>query len=311
MPSLLVMGVCGCGKSTLASSLAALLGWEFLEADAFHSAANVAKMAGGTPLTDEDRAPWLAAIAARLREAAAARRPCVLACSALKRRYRDVLRGGDPQLGVIALALPREALAARLAARRGHYMSPALLDSQLEIFEPPGPGERALLLDDARASPAEAAQAALAWQQRALHLRCPRRARFSVLRLPPAARVPAFAAADGEAPLLLSVTRTRSELSIVAPSELVPGDFPGEGAQREDGWACLTLVPPGGEAAAIPFDMVGVLLAIAQPLAAARVGIFALSTFNTDHVLVKAAQLDAAALALCAAGHVCELDDEP
>lgn len=311
--SILVMGVCGSGKSTVAAALASAMQLEFLEADAFHSPESKAKMAGGTPLTDEDRGPWLTAIAARLREAAAAHRPCVLACSALKRRYRDVLRTGEPLLRVVCLSLPLDAVAARLAARRGHFMHPGLLDSQLSILELPAPDERALLFSDARATPAEVAQAVAAWLPRSLHLRCPRGARFSVLRLPPSAPVPDFAAAPGGVapPLLLSVTRTRCELSLVLPTEAVPAGFPaGDGAQREDGWACLTLVPPGGEGTAIPFDMVGVLLAIAQPLAAAGVGIFALSTFNTDHVLVKAAQLDAAAAALRLAGHACELVEQ-
>ena len=319
--SILVMGVCGSGKSTVAAALASAMQLEFLEADAFHSPHALQKMAGGTPLTDEDRGPWLAAIAARLREAAASRRPCVLACSALKRGYRDVLRTGEPLLRVVCLSLPADAVAARLAARVGHFMHPGLLDSQLSILELPAPDERALLFSDARAAPAEVARAVAAWLPRSLHLRCPRGARFSVLRLPPSAPVPDFAAAPGGAapPLLLSVTRTRCELSLVLPTEAVPAGFPAaagappgadDGAQREDGWACLTLVPPGGEGTAIPFDMVGVLLAIAQPLAEAKVGIFALSTFNTDHVLVKAAQLDAAAAALRLAGHACELVDQ-
>ena len=153
----------------------------------------------------------------------------------------------------------------------------------------------------------------------ALSLVCRARARLSVLRLPVDALIPAFAlsALAARAPALASATRTRAELSLILPTRLVPdsfadaGEAAGAGAQRrEDGWACLSLVPPGGEGAAIPFDMVGVLLAIARPLAAACVGIFATSTFNTDLVMVKAAQLERAAAALRADGHAVELLDE-
>lgn len=309
--SVLIMGVSGSGKSVLAAALAERLGFEFLEGDHFHSAANKAKMAGGTPLTDEDRKPWLAALAARLRGAASDDRPCVLACSALKRAYRDALREGDPLLRIVCLALARDVVAARLAARSGHFMPASLLDSQFAAFEPPTPDERALVFDDARAAPTDACAAvASALRGAPLHLRCRARSRYTVLRLPPRAPVPAFAAAGGP---LLSVTRTRSELSLLVPTQRVPADFSAasaEGGLREDGWACLELVPPGGEGAAIPFDTVGVLLAIAQPLAAARVGIFALSTFNTDLVLIKALQLDVAAAALRGAGHAVELLDE-
>lgn len=306
--SVLIMGVSGSGKSVLAAALAERLGFEFLEGDHFHSAANKAKMAGGTPLSDADRKPWLAALAARLRSVD---RPCVLACSALKRAYRDALREGDPLLRIVCLVLARDVVAARLAARSGHFMPASLLDSQFAAFEPPTPDECALIFDDARAAPADACAAvAGALRGASLHLRCRARSRYTVLRLPPRAPVPAFAAAGGP---LLSVTRTRSELSLLVPTQRVPADFSAasaEGGLREDGWACLELVPPGGEGAAIPFDTVGVLLAIAQPLAAARVGLFALSTFNTDLVLIKALQLDVAAAALRGAGHAVELLDE-
>jgi hypothetical protein len=154
----------------------------------------------------------------------------------------------------------------------------------------------------------------------ALSLVCRARARLSVLRLPADAQIPAFALAALAArapPALASVTRTRAELSLILPTRLVPdsfadaGEAAGAGApRREDGWTCLSLVPPGGEGSAIPFDMVGVLLAIARPLAAAGVGIFATSTFNTDLVMVKAAQLERAAAALRGDGHAVELLDE-
>ncbi len=158
------MGVCGCGKSSVAAALAELLSYSFLEADNFHPPSNVCKMRSGTPLTDEDRAPWLAAIATALRAARGAGRPCVLACSALKARYREALRQGDPGLRVVHLHPPREAVAARLAARMGHFMPPSLLDSQLAILEPPGGGEgAALTLDDAGGTPQALARAVAAW----------------------------------------------------------------------------------------------------------------------------------------------------
>ncbi len=133
---LAVMGVSGSGKSTLARALADELGWDLLEGDDLHPAANIVVMASGHPLTDADRAPWLAAIVAALD---AAQAPLVLTCSALKRRYRDVLR--RPGLHFIFLDGTRQQLAERLAARSGHFMPAALLDSQLADLERPGPEE--------------------------------------------------------------------------------------------------------------------------------------------------------------------------
>lgn len=142
-----VMGVSGCGKSTIAAALAHELEVEFLEGDAFHSPANVRKMAAGIPLTDQDRAPWLAALADRLREARDAGRGLVMTCSALKRAYRDVLRGGAPDVQLIFLDGPKELIAERLASREGHYMPSSLLDSQFAALEKPGPDEHAWLCD--------------------------------------------------------------------------------------------------------------------------------------------------------------------
>jgi gluconokinase len=141
------MGVCGCGKSTVGERLARELGATFIEGDAFHPPANVARMAAGIALTDEDRQGWLEALAAQLAAAHRGGRSVVLACSALKRRYRDALRQGAPDLRVVHLHGKREMLAARLAERQGHYMPASLLESQLATLEAPGPDERAITLD--------------------------------------------------------------------------------------------------------------------------------------------------------------------
>ena len=136
-----VMGVSGTGKSTLGAALARDLGWPYAEGDDFHSAANVAKMHAGHPLTDEDRWPWLRAIAAWAGEREQARSGGVVTCSALRRSYRDLLRAGHPDVRFICLVGSREVLAARLAGRQGHFMPAALLDSQLATLEPLGADE--------------------------------------------------------------------------------------------------------------------------------------------------------------------------
>lgn len=141
--TLVVMGVSGSGKSTVAALLAARLGRDFLEGDDVHPAANVAKMAAGVPLDDADRAPWLDALARWIRERTAAGRPGVLSCSALTRGYRDVLRTGGPVV-FVHLTGSRDELARRMAARVGHFMPATLLDSQLAVLEPPGPDEDAV-----------------------------------------------------------------------------------------------------------------------------------------------------------------------
>jgi len=145
--SWVVMGVSGCGKSTVGAALAARLGLRFIEGDSFHPARNVAKMSAGLPLDDHDRADWLQALAAELRSACAQGSGLVLSCSALKRRYRDLLRQADPDLRFAHLQGPRALIAERMAGRSGHYMPPALLDSQLRDLEPLDDGEAGLRLD--------------------------------------------------------------------------------------------------------------------------------------------------------------------
>jgi gluconokinase len=138
-----VMGVSGSGKTVIGTAFARALGVPFAEGDQFHPAENVKRMAAGIPLTDEDRAGWLTTLAARLRDANHAKTGLVMSCSALKRKYRDVLRAGAPDVRFILLRGPRELIAQRLAERRGHYMPPSLLDSQLATLEEPSPDERA------------------------------------------------------------------------------------------------------------------------------------------------------------------------
>jgi carbohydrate kinase (thermoresistant glucokinase family) len=156
----IVMGVSGSGKSSLAQRLAQVLGVEFVEGDALHTAASITKMAAGIPLTDEDRAGWLQALAARLAEAVAKGVGLVATCSALKRSYRDVLRTGAPALRLVYLHGDRALLAARMSARTGHYMPTSLLDSQLETLEPPQADEAAIQLDLAQSLHDMVAQAA-------------------------------------------------------------------------------------------------------------------------------------------------------
>ncbi|HEY8901384.1 MAG TPA: gluconokinase [Chthoniobacterales bacterium] len=133
----IVMGVSGCGKSSVASLLADRTGGLFLDADDFHPAANKAKMAAGIPLNDDDRWPWLDALSAELRAQAAAGRTVFLACSALKQTYRDRLVAGNPSLRFIYLKGSRELILGRMQARENHFMPPALLDSQLATLEEP------------------------------------------------------------------------------------------------------------------------------------------------------------------------------
>ena len=154
-PVLVIMGVSGGGKSTVAGLLAGRLGWDLAEGDDMHPAANIAKMAAGHPLDDADRWPWLARVAEWIRARTANGRPGIVTCSALKRSYRDVLRG--PDVVFVYLAGSRELIARRLAARHGHFMPPALLDSQFATLEPPGPDEQAITVNITGSPETEAA----------------------------------------------------------------------------------------------------------------------------------------------------------
>lgn len=138
-----VMGVSGCGKSTVGAQLAAALRLDFLEGDTLHPPGNVARMAAGVALSDTDRAGWLQTLAERIRLARLAGTGLVLSCSALKRAYRDILRQGASDLHFVYLRGDYVVLVARMAARSGHFMPPSLLDSQLATLEEPGLDEDA------------------------------------------------------------------------------------------------------------------------------------------------------------------------
>jgi gluconokinase len=143
----LLAGVSGSGKTTVGSVLAERLGWTFADGDSFHSAANVAKMRAGQPLTDDDRWPWLGAIAAWMDERIAAGQSAVVACSALKRAYRAVLLDGRPAARMVFLQVSHDQDAGRLTVRRGHFFPAGLLDSQFAALEMPQDSERILVLN--------------------------------------------------------------------------------------------------------------------------------------------------------------------
>jgi len=142
--ALIVMGVSGSGKSTIASSLAARLGWTFEDGDRFHPASNVAKMAAGHPLTDEDRWPWLQAIADEVDRVCAAGGHVVIACSALKRVYRNLLIHERSDVRIVFLNGTKALIAERLGRRKHHFMPPGLLDSQFKTLEPPESDEHVI-----------------------------------------------------------------------------------------------------------------------------------------------------------------------
>jgi carbohydrate kinase (thermoresistant glucokinase family) len=151
---LVVMGVSGSGKTTIAEMLASALGIGLLEGDELHPPSNVEKMKSGTPLTDADRLPWLQAIARRIDEWRARGEAGVVTCSALKRAYRDILIGDRPEVRLVYLAGTHELIHRRMAARHGHFMPLGLLDSQFAALQPPGADERPVVVDIS-GSPAE------------------------------------------------------------------------------------------------------------------------------------------------------------
>jgi gluconokinase len=152
-----VMGVSGSGKTTVAKGLADAEGWTLLEGDSFHPPANVAKMKSGTPLTDEDRWPWLRAIATAIDEYRARGESAVVACSALRRAYRDILIDGRTDVRLVYLRGSHALIAERMRARKGHFMPTALLDSQFQTLEEPGPDEHPITVE-IDAAPADIVQ---------------------------------------------------------------------------------------------------------------------------------------------------------
>jgi carbohydrate kinase (thermoresistant glucokinase family) len=146
-PIIVVMGVSGSGKTTIAAMLAGALGSHFLEGDDLHPASNVAKMKSGTPLNDADRLPWLKAIAAEIDRWRAQGEGGVVTCSALKRAYRDIVIGGRPGVLLVYLKGSRDLIAHRMAQRHEHFMPVALLDSQFATLQEPEPDEGAIVVD--------------------------------------------------------------------------------------------------------------------------------------------------------------------
>jgi gluconokinase len=155
-PVLVIMGVSGSGKSTVAGILADQLGWDLAEGDELHPAANVAKMHAGIPLTDDDRRPWLESVSCWITEHTRAGLPGIITCSALKRIYRDRLRGDN--VVFVHLAGTKDTIGRRLDARLDHFMPGTLLDSQIATLEPPGPDENTLVVDVGRPPAALAAE---------------------------------------------------------------------------------------------------------------------------------------------------------
>lgn len=150
-PVLVLMGVSGCGKTTIAQLLSERLDWPYIEGDSMHPVSNIEKMSAGYALTDADRQPWLEVLAQWIRERTASGTPGIVTCSALKRSYRDVLRGAPDQQGhgldnvtFVYLKGSYELIAARIAARPHHFMPLSLLKSQFEVLEEPGEDENAI-----------------------------------------------------------------------------------------------------------------------------------------------------------------------
>jgi ribose 5-phosphate isomerase A len=146
-PILVIMGVSGSGKTTIAKDLVARLGWSFKEGDELHPEANVAKMHAGIPLTDDDRQPWLEAVANWIDHQRAKKQPGIITCSALKRSYRQIVIGERPEVRLVYLRGSRDLIARRLSGRHGHFMPASLLQSQFDALEEPGPEEDPLIVD--------------------------------------------------------------------------------------------------------------------------------------------------------------------
>ncbi|WP_128773502.1 gluconokinase [Actinomyces oricola] len=144
---LIIMGVAGCGKTTSAQQLSALLGWPVAEADDFHPQSNVTKMASGVPLTDEDRWPWLSSLRDWMTSRAREGRSTIVTCSALKRSYRDLLAGAEGRVRFVHLQVPPSELKERMEHREGHFMPPSLLPSQLATLEPLDADEDGVVVD--------------------------------------------------------------------------------------------------------------------------------------------------------------------
>ncbi|MDI7864443.1 gluconokinase [Rhizobiaceae bacterium n13] len=148
--AVVLMGVAGCGKTTIGKKLAAELGWRFIEGDSLHPPENIARISGGQPLRDADRAGWLAKIGAEIAASLLRGESVIAACSALKRTYRDRLRGFAPALQILYLEIDPEAAFARVQRRKGHFMPASLVDSQFADLMPPDPDENAVALDAKR-----------------------------------------------------------------------------------------------------------------------------------------------------------------
>ena len=146
-PPVVIMGVSGCGKSSVAAGLADRFGGVYLDGDDFHTPSNRQQMAHGVPLNDVDRGPWLDAVGLAMHERAESGELVFMACSALKRSYRDRIRRAVPDAAFLELTAPRDQLELRLRNRHGHFMPPSLLDSQLQTLESLGSGERGAKLD--------------------------------------------------------------------------------------------------------------------------------------------------------------------